>query len=306
MNNMREIKILLTGGNGFIGKNIYEKLNNKHNNITGETYTILNPNKNELNLLNTYYVCNYFKKMNIDTVIHTATYDAALAYKNNDPLLVLENNLRMFYNIERCQPYFQKFINLGSGAEYGRENWNRFMEEHYTDNFLPTDSYGFSKYIISNYISKYLNDNKKFYNLRLFAVYGPQENYRNRFISNAICRKLFNMPIIVNKDVFFDFCYIDDIVNIIEWFILNSPESHNVYNICTNISNKLTDIANYVGGKHYPIIIKSDGMGNEYSGSNKLLLNTIGKYDFIPLQIGIDKLFNYYKNNIDKIDKNLL
>lgn len=50
-------KILLTGGNGFIGKNLYE--------ILSKEYRIYKPNRKELNLLDSENVQEYLKKIDL-------------------------------------------------------------------------------------------------------------------------------------------------------------------------------------------------------------------------------------------------
>ena len=99
----------------------------------------------------TQQVYNFVKNEQFDVVIHTATYDAAPKNSLKDPAKVLENNLRMFFNIVRCQDYFGKMIYFGSGAEFGRENWKPKMKEVYFDQHIPEDQYGFSKYIMTKY-----------------------------------------------------------------------------------------------------------------------------------------------------------
>jgi len=57
-------KILLTGGKGFIGRNIQESL--------GKRYEFLAPAKDELDLKNTDAVYKYLEKNKPEVVIHTA------------------------------------------------------------------------------------------------------------------------------------------------------------------------------------------------------------------------------------------
>lgn len=57
--------ILLTGGNGFIGRNIRES-------FLMEKYNILFPSSRELNLSDENSVDDYFKQHTVDIVIHAA------------------------------------------------------------------------------------------------------------------------------------------------------------------------------------------------------------------------------------------
>jgi UDP-glucose 4-epimerase len=135
------MKILITGASGFIARNLSEQLSSQHD--------IVSLNSQELNLLDFQKVFDYLKSSRFDCIIHTATYDAAPKHSIKDPSKVLENNLKMFFNITRCKEFFGKMIYFGTGAEFGRENWIPKMKESYFDQHVPTDQYGLSKYIMT-------------------------------------------------------------------------------------------------------------------------------------------------------------
>ena len=290
------MKLLITGGSGFTARNLTEHLKDKH--------TILSPNSKELDLLNVNVVHDYLEKHFPDHIIHTATYDAAPKHSTKDPTKTLEYNLRMFYNLEKCKPWYTDLITLGSGAEYGRENWKPKMKESYFGEFIPTDQYGFSKYIIN----KHVHNHNHIVNLRLFAVFGKYEDYRVRFISNACCRAIMDLPIIINQNAYYDFMDISDLAKIVEWFIDNYSEEKSI-NVCTGISHDLHTIAKKVveiSGKNVDIIIRKEGMGNEYSGDNTLLCNKIRGLTFKNIDTSIKDLYDWYVVNKHTIDKESL
>ena len=150
-------RILITGGDGFLGKSLHEYLSSQ--------FVIISKNKSQLNILDSLKVLNFLKKNKFDTVIHTATYAVPLKYSRKNPDKILENNLMMFFNLARCKDYFGELIYFGSGAEFNRDNWVPKMKEGYFDKFIPTDQYGFSKYIMT----KYTYTNERIINLRLFS-----------------------------------------------------------------------------------------------------------------------------------------
>ncbi len=55
--------------------------------------------------------------------------------------------------------------------------------------------------------------------LRLFGVFGPHEDYAIRFISNAICKALFGLPITLRQNRTFSYLFIDDLGPIVERFL---------------------------------------------------------------------------------------
>ena len=290
-------KILVTGGQGIIARHIKEKLGNK--------YDILNPGRSELDLLNSSEIGSYLSKNKPYTIIHAANYDAVAKTSVKDKNLVLENNLRMFYNLVKFESSYNILINLGSGAEFDRLHWKPKMSEYYFGIHVPSDQYGFSKYIISKYIEQH---GHPFYNLRLFAVFGKYEHWQDRFISNAICRVINNMPIIINQNVNFDYMYVDDLMKIIDWFIYDDP-SYNIYNVCTGSVYDLKTIAEKIfaiAKKNTGIFISNLEMGNEYSGDNRRLMTEMGKFEFESIDESIEKLYYWYLRNQHIVHAKLL
>ena len=84
-------KILLLGGNGFIGKNIIEQL--------GQKYDFSIPTSRELDLRSTTQVDRYFSKKRFDVVINAAVIGGSRREEYEKGML--EDNLRMFFNIVR-------------------------------------------------------------------------------------------------------------------------------------------------------------------------------------------------------------
>ncbi len=290
------MKILITGGNGFIAKSLFEQFRIK--------YDVLALNRNELDLLNTYGVYKYLSRNHFDVIIHTATYDAAPVFSKKDPLKVLENNLKMFFNIVRNEKSFKKFIYFGSGAEFDRKHWHPKMSEDYFDNYVPQDQYGFSKYLMT----KYTLLSKNIYNLRLFGVFGKYDDWRYRFIPNACCHAVLNKPIVIKKNNIFDYMYIDDLVKIVDWFINNKPKEK-VYNVCTGTAYEFRILAEKIveiSGKKLDIIIKDSNNVQEYSGDNSKLIKELKNFKFTPIEKAISSLYNWYVQNKDIINEDEL
>tara|TARA_Y100000034_G_scaffold136620_1_gene214185 strand:- start:2510 stop:3379 length:870 start_codon:yes stop_codon:yes gene_type:complete len=278
------MKILITGGNGFIARNLFEQLK--------DDYSVFSVNRQELNLLNSSEVFDYLRKNEFNVVIHAATYDAAPKHSTKNPAKVLENNLKMFFNLARCKDYFDKMIYFGSGAEYDREHWKPRMKEGYFDQYVPMDQYGLSKYVMT----KCALSNNKIINLRLFAVFGKYDDWQVRIISNICHSAAYNLPIAINQNKYYDFLHIDDLVKIVKWFINNKPREK-VYNVCTgNVIDfkTLTEKIIKISGKKLEIIIKTKELGKEYSGDNTLLLSELKDFEFISPNDAIKELYDWY------------
>jgi len=272
------MKILVLGGNGFIGKNIVEYLKEKEQ--------IYHPPRKELNLLDTIKVTQFLRKMYFDIIIFSAVN-----------INSLHENLIMYFNVRKNYNYFGKIITIGSGAEYDMNHYIPLMTEDYFNQFIPSDTYGLSKYIISSDI-EYTNINGV--NLRLFGIFGKYEDYKRRFISNNIYNVLTGKNIIIYKNMMFDYLYIKDFLKILDFFIYNDSKYKN-YNVCTSHPIELLQLAKIIykihNDKNIKIEIKESGMKPEYSGSNKRLLNEIGPFNFTDFQTSITELYSWYKTN---------
>ncbi len=278
----RKKNILLTGGSGFIGRNIIEYLSSK--------YDISAPPEEDLNLLDGLSVESFFKNQNFDVVIHAANIGEYNA--SEKPNAISVKNIRMFFNlVQQLKPH-QEMIFLGSGAEYDKHRDIIFITEDKFGERIPTDSYGFAKYICSKYIEQ--SDN--IINLRCFGVYGKYEQ-RARFISNAIINALNQKPIIIRKNVYFDYLCVDDLVKIIDFFILNKNK-HKFYNAASGIRIDLITLSSLVKkimGRKEEIIVQEHGMGKEYTADTSRLSQEIN-INLTSLEEGIGKLAEYYRS----------
>ncbi len=288
-------KILLTGSSGFIGKNIMESfLKNK--------YDITAPSSKELNLLDTNLCDNFFKDKYYDAIWHCACKPGHRNAKDRNNLLY--SNLRMFLNLERNQKNFNKLINFGSGAIYDN-SFDIFSErESCIFDRMGMDEHSFCKYIQG----KISISSKKFITLNIFGIFGKYEDWEIRFISNAICKTLYDLPITIKQNRKFSYLYINDLMPILDYFTCNEAKQ-NFYNIVPDEKIELKEIAEYIksiSNKNPEIKISETELGLEYTGDNTLLREEIPKVKFTDIKSAIRQLYEYYENNINKISKNIL
>ena len=288
-------KILLTGGNGFIGKNIQES-------FLSEKYEIIAPRSFELNLIDTDNVDNYFKDKFFDVVIHCA---AKPGHRNaKDKTNLFYSNLRMFENLERQKDKYSKFINIGSGAIYDVSQNISDIEEDDLLKSIPADEHGFCKYVEHKLIEKL----DSFIDLNIFGIFGKYEDWEIRFISNAICKTIFDLPITIRQNRRFSYLFINDLMPILDYFIQNDVE-YKSYNVVPDKNVELLEIAKIVkdiSKKDIEIKVSQNGYGLDYTGSNIRLKKEIDSLAFTDITESIKTLYLYYEQNKSLIDKDLL
>ena len=279
-------KILLLGSTGFIGHNMLDSLH--------EQYSIISPTHKELDVLDEAAVTEFIKRQYYDVVLNCLDLHGMNG-------MYFENKLRMFNNLARCSEFYGKMIYFGTGAEYARDLPVESIEEKDFDRKIPLDTYG----SCMHQISKNAMISKNIYNLRLFGIFGKYEIWQHRFISNAICKAIYGYPITIRQNLYFDYLYIDDLCDIVHWFIENTPKYHD-YNAVSGKRYSLKELAELVvleSKKELPVFIAKDGIGREYSASNRRLCEEM--IDFKPMEIkkSIHQLMDWYMEHQEMIDR---
>jgi nucleoside-diphosphate-sugar epimerase len=286
--------LLITGGSGFIGRNLKEQL--------APEFEILAPTHRELELLDEDAVSHFFRNHRINVVIHGAIKPGHRAAQ--DPTNLVFNNTRMFFNLMRNADRFDKLIFLSSGAVYDMRYYQPKMKEDFFDVHVPADGTGFSKYICAKYAAL----SEKIIELRPFGVFGKHENWQIRFISNMVCKALFALPLTMHRNRRFDYVYVDDLIAVIRYFILNESK-YTAYNVTPDNAIELVALAEKVvelSQKELEIRVAHGGMGLEYSGDNSRLRGEIPHLVFTSYTQAIRELYAWYEANRHAIDRELL
>ncbi|MPM49434.1 GDP-L-colitose synthase [bioreactor metagenome] len=284
-------RIVLTGGTGFIGRNLLES-------FLHDRYVIYAPSRKEMDLLDEQSVHQFLSDHPCDVIIHSAIKPANRAA--SDLSRIYADNSRMFFNLIQNRKPSTRIIHLGSGSGYDLRFYTPKMKESDFGTHIPVDELGLYKYMVG----KFAEIESSIVDLRIFGIYGKYEDYSIRFISNMICKALHGIPLTIKQDRYFDYIFVEDLTEILSYFIENLPEFP-AYNITPSKSIQLSHIAQMVlsiGKFDLPIVIKEPGLGKEYSGDNTRLKQEIGELRLTRIEEGISKLLTYYKENIDSID----
>ncbi|MBR6297963.1 MAG: NAD-dependent epimerase/dehydratase family protein [Candidatus Gastranaerophilales bacterium] len=273
--------ILLTGSGGFIGKNLKKHLENKYN--------ILSPRSFELDCRDKDAVCKYFKENDIDFIIHCGSTGGARDTKDKDTTVA--DNLAMVINLLETKKDETRMIVFSSGAMYGKQRPIQKIKENEVGDVVPLDLYGESKMRIAQLVEGL----KDVICLNIFACYGYDE-LPTRFPSYAITQNIKHLPIEINRNVVFDYLFIDDLCEIVEHFVNNNWKKYNIINVTPNNSISLLEISelvNKISDFKSDITIKDKTLGNEYTGCNERLLSEIEDMNFTPMEEGLKSLYSY-------------
>ncbi len=255
------MNILITGKNGYIAKSLANKLNEK--------YSVVGIGKDNFDLTDRESTNEWFKDKHFDVVIHTAVVGGSRLKQDDEK--VFFQNLSMFYNLLSNQDKFNQLISFGSGAELG----------------YPVDPYGLSK----NIINKIIQNEPKFNNIRIFAVFDENE-LDTRFIKSNITKYLNKKPMQVYQNKAMDFFYMPDLVDVVEYYI-NEKELLKEFDCIYPHPANLIDITNTINklGNYEVDIINQDKNGNDYISKHRTAL----PIEFIGLEEGIKQVYNKLK-----------
>ena len=258
------MKILITGGGGYLGRTLTGELSKNHQ--------VTSINRSHLNLIDFEQVKKYISFKDFDYIIHTASKGGRRDEADN--ALNYFHNMKMFLNLSHFQ--IPMFI-FGSGAEFK----------------LNKSFYGQFKFDVCNIIQ----NTPHVYQLRLWGCFGNYEEPQ-RFIKNNITKYISGSPITIHNDIKMDFFYDKDITTILEGYF-NGEITYQFLNLCYNQTYKLSEIADKINklSQHHtsPIDIMEVGGEDYYCKFNKLPTSIESK--LLGLDKGIKQLYDSIKKN---------
>lgn len=302
------MRVLITGGAGFIGSNIARLLQEQGagiiilDNFSHSSYKNILDIKGEV-------ICGditdekLFKKLpKVDAVIHEAAItDTTLA----DDTKMMMVNYEGFKNVSNfCLKQKAKLIYASSAGVYGSSR--SIMEEF--QKVVPHNTYGYSKYLCDVYAKKIADDNSNplIVGLRYFNVYGPNEYHKGPAASMTyqlyLQMKAGKRPrIFKHGEQKRDFIYVKDVARItVE--ALNS-ETSTVLNVGTGIAHSFNDMVaglNKAMGKSLKADYFDNPYGDKYQNFTQADTNHLQKTLSTEAHFSLDEgIADYVKNYLD-------
>jgi len=316
-------KILVTGGAGFIGSHLVDRLLSEgfevtviDNLDTGRLENIAQHQDRE----NFHFVKGDIRDFNlvkeimkdIDAVFHEAALASVILSVEN-PILTNDINVSGTLNLLKASVdhHVKRFIFASSAAIYG-ETPSPQKREDVTS--TPTNPYGVSKLAAESYVRVF---NKVYgletISLRYFNVYGPRQSFsiQNAYggvitiFTNRLLRKL--PPIIYGDgEQTRDFVYIQDVIEANILALNTKKAAGEAFNIGTGTNTSVNQIAEILKDKMNRKNLKNihadprpTDIRHGYADVSKAK-RMLGFHPKVPLKEGLIKLVNWYtKQNKD-------
>ena len=301
------MRAIVTGGCGFIGSNLAERLVKEGYNVTVFDNLSTGSLKN-IEGLNVKFFNEPYERLSdlvyeCDIIFHLGMPSSSPMYKR-DPALVGKtiNEAIIIFEYARkknCKVVYASTSSIynGNPLPYGED-----MQIHVTDYYTEC------RYAIERIARLYnVLYGVKSVGLRLFSVYGPKEEFKGEY-ANVISQFLWlmrrNEPPIIYGDgtQTRDFIHVSDVV---EAFMLSAERDFEceIFNVGTGVAYSFNDIVNMLNrllGKTIKPIFRSNPIKNyvyhtlaDTSKAERLL----GFRARISLEDGIKSLINYYWHN---------
>ena len=317
------MRILVTGGAGFIGSNLVAALLNDErvsrvkvldNLATGSTNNLEEFKGNPKFHFIEGDIRNYDTCLQCCEEIDMISHQAALGSvprSINDPLTTNEVNITGTLNIFTTakEKNIKRIVYAASSSTYGDHPGLPKVEDKIGK---PLSPYAVTKYVNELYANVYSNIYEmEMIGLRYFNIFGPKQNPKGPYaavIPLFIKGLLENVSPVINGDGSHsrDFTYVDNAVqaNVLALFTNNKEAINQVYNIACGYQTSLLQLFNYLKKEAKSSLQPIHGP--ERKGDVKHSLADIQKAQkllgykvSVPVEEGLHRAFNWYKKSLE-------
>lgn len=250
------MKVLITGGAGFIGSHIVDLLIEKKYKVS-IIDNLIHGRKENINPKATFYemdirdekILEIFQKEKPEIVIHNA---AQISVPNSiiDPINDASINIMGSINVLEAARKFnvKKVLYPASAAIFGEPSYLPIDEEHPLE---MLSGYGVTKHTVEHYLKVYKSlYNIDYVSLRCSNVYGPRQDYSGEGGVVAIfCEKLLKdeRPFIYGDGFQIrDFVFVKDVAR--AYLMAIESNTHGIFNVCTNSKITVNELLSTING----------------------------------------------------------
>lgn len=255
------MRIVLTGGAGFIGSCFLEFLNRKG---IKDIVIVDNLTKEKEKNIKGKFFREYFHKDEFLEKLKDKNFDKKFdffihlgACTKTDEVnadFIIRNNY--IYSKKIAEWVLEKdipFIYASSASTYGKEEKNFSDDERLIENLVPVNYYGISKHMFDLWVV--LNGfHNIFVGLKFFNVYGPNEEHKGAM--RSVISKGYNEIKTTGKIRLFksyrkeyqngeqkrDFVYVYDVCEVI-WFFIENKRKKGIFNVGTGKARSFNEVA---------------------------------------------------------------
>ena len=314
---MRQITNLVTGGSGFLGSHLIDRLMQKKekvicidNYISGNKRNIRKWLFHE-NFREIKHDIIYPINLDVDKIWHLACPASPHKFSENPLETIKANFIGTMNMLELAKSLNARILIASSSAIYGDPEIHPQIESYRgsVNTFGERSCYEEGKRIAETLCFNYKNLYKCDVKIaRIFNTYGPRMSTSDgRVISNFIVQAIRNEAITIYGDgtQTRSFCYVDDLIN----GLLALMESN--FNCPINLGNnseiKIIDLANLLKNKinkdlnfSYQLLPENDPLRR--NPSILLAKRELNWEPSICLDIGLNKTIEYFQNQV-KLEK---
>ena len=310
------MRILVTGGSGFLGRHIIEAAQEAG-------HQVFYPRSAEFNLMTMEGVDKYMAGIRqryggIDVIIHGAAYYGGIGIIQTEPATVFNRNCQMGLNVFEIarKHHVKKVMPIGSACSYPGHLEGDLKEEQFWEGKLhdSVEAYGFSKKLL--FVAQrayYKQFGIESNHLVLTNLYGPHDvftEYRSHVLS-ALIKKFTDAKEKVtlwgDGSPIREFLYVKDAAQAIVRAV-PLPHDPEPVNIGTGVGTSIYELAETIADfTEFKGIIewdrsKPNGMKRKVLSVTKMK-DKLGWNPSYSLRDGLKETINWYLPNKDQADK---
>ena len=252
-------KILVTGGAGFIGSSLVQKLVESKNEVIVLDNLSSGYESNLMGYSSVRFYNGDVRDENLvaslvkesDMIFHLAEFipntekygvGHVVKFSVENPLAEFDVSCRGTLTVlEKAKEYQKRLIFASTAAVYGEAN-TAYIKE--TDATLPISPYGASKLCAETYVKLY----QRIYELpttilRFFNVYGPKQR---KYVMYDTLRKLainpYELQVLGTGYEERDFIYVDDVIDALLMVAENEDTAGQIFNVGSGEATSLRDL----------------------------------------------------------------